>query len=274
MNYIEFESIAESLLQQRWIFAKTMPENPHWYTLRKEWNTHSLSFNDTVMFMRQNGYKEKFKKTWYSMFDINDMKYWTMGAPLRQTILINRTHKKNNNKHTSFYDQISSVYDNCFTDNASIQENNDIFAMIPEADTVLDIGCGTGLFLDYRKISPEKYTGIDPSSGMLTQFIKKHEAYQKSIIQTNFESFYHKGRYDLVVSLFGSPNYIDPLAFTRIPRLLNAEGKYFLMFYKPEYTPAICLRSHVNIPHIPTNIMVPGTVKEYHNFLIVTNIGG
>ena len=35
VDFSEFEFIGKTLLDQRWIFAKTMPENPHWYTLRK-----------------------------------------------------------------------------------------------------------------------------------------------------------------------------------------------------------------------------------------------
>jgi hypothetical protein len=33
--YTNFAAVAETLLTRDWIFAKTMPENPHWYALRK-----------------------------------------------------------------------------------------------------------------------------------------------------------------------------------------------------------------------------------------------
>ena len=42
------------------------------------------------MFIRENGYRKKYKKTFYTHFDINGYSYWTMGAPLDVTIIINR----------------------------------------------------------------------------------------------------------------------------------------------------------------------------------------
>ena len=33
----ELQQVGSLLLRQEWIFAKTMPEDPHWYTLRKGW---------------------------------------------------------------------------------------------------------------------------------------------------------------------------------------------------------------------------------------------
>jgi hypothetical protein len=73
----------------RWIFARTMPENPHWYTLRKE--NANEGFESFVVFIRQNGYRSAFKGHWYVKFDIDGWTYWTMGAPLSETILINRS---------------------------------------------------------------------------------------------------------------------------------------------------------------------------------------
>ena len=31
----DLERVQDLLLAQQWIFAKTMPDNPHWYTLRQ-----------------------------------------------------------------------------------------------------------------------------------------------------------------------------------------------------------------------------------------------
>ncbi len=82
--------IAKELISEhRWIFAKTMPENPHEYTLRNTWKDDQ-DFVDLVKLIREEGIKEKYKKSYYTVLYINDHKYWTMGAPLDVTILINR----------------------------------------------------------------------------------------------------------------------------------------------------------------------------------------
>ena len=65
-----------------------MPQNPHWYTLRKE--NPQDGFEGFVTFIRENGYREEFQGHWYVKFDLDGWSYWTMGAPLEETILINR----------------------------------------------------------------------------------------------------------------------------------------------------------------------------------------
>jgi ubiquinone/menaquinone biosynthesis C-methylase UbiE len=36
------------------------------------------------------------------------------------------------------------------------------------------VGCGTGALLDMKITTPDLYTGIDPSQGMLNQLFRKH----------------------------------------------------------------------------------------------------
>lgn len=72
----------------RWVFARTMPENPHWYTLRKE-NSHE-DFEAFIRLIRKTGYREEYRGQWYVKFDLDGWSYWTMGAALSETILINR----------------------------------------------------------------------------------------------------------------------------------------------------------------------------------------
>lgn len=71
-----------------WIFARTMPDNPHEYTLRK--NTSDEVFEAAVRFVRENGEPELYYGKQYTVYFCDDHKYWTMGAPLEETILINR----------------------------------------------------------------------------------------------------------------------------------------------------------------------------------------
>jgi hypothetical protein len=74
--------------KHRWIFARTMPENPHEYTLRR--NTTHATFDNAVRYMRDKGIIEYFHGKPYKMLHQDGFKYWTMGAPLAVTILINR----------------------------------------------------------------------------------------------------------------------------------------------------------------------------------------
>ncbi len=71
-----------------WTFAKTMPHNPHHYTLRAKWA--EADFVWVVEQIRAHGYTERFKGRAYTLFAVNGFKYWTMGNPLPETTLINR----------------------------------------------------------------------------------------------------------------------------------------------------------------------------------------
>jgi hypothetical protein len=71
------------------MFAKSMPQTPHEYTLRRDARDEAL-FERVVIYVRQVGYHQKWGKTTYIYLDIDGWQYWTMGAPLDKTILINR----------------------------------------------------------------------------------------------------------------------------------------------------------------------------------------
>ena len=83
------ERVAHDLAAAHWIFANTMPENPHEYTLRREW-TSDADFVRAVLFIREHGYRNLFEGHWYTQLDVDEHTYWTMGAPVEETILINR----------------------------------------------------------------------------------------------------------------------------------------------------------------------------------------
>ncbi len=91
IDYKRFDLIAKCLLNSKWIFAKTMPAHPHWYTLRNDWqHAGKVEFEEAVQFIRDYHYPERFYSKTMQRLNINQMKYWSMGAPLEQTILINR----------------------------------------------------------------------------------------------------------------------------------------------------------------------------------------
>jgi hypothetical protein len=65
-----------------------MPHNPHEYTLRRD--TRGASFDAAVRYIREHGEIEMYWGKPYKTLYRDGHKYWTMGAPLDVTILINR----------------------------------------------------------------------------------------------------------------------------------------------------------------------------------------
>jgi hypothetical protein len=82
------EEFAAFVGMHRWVFARTMPWNPHEYTLRR--NTNDATFEAAVRYIRQYGVMETYGGNPYRVLHCRGHKYWTMGAPLEVTILINR----------------------------------------------------------------------------------------------------------------------------------------------------------------------------------------
>lgn len=72
-----------------WRFAKTMPRNPHWYTLRSTW-ADQRKFNLAVHAIYHYGSIRYFWRRPYLQLDLGDYTYWAMGWPVKETILINR----------------------------------------------------------------------------------------------------------------------------------------------------------------------------------------
>jgi hypothetical protein len=72
----------------KWTFAKTMPEWPHEYIVRE--NGDENLFVQLVNHIRANGYEGKFYRMNITYYDDGDMVYWTMGAPIEETTIINR----------------------------------------------------------------------------------------------------------------------------------------------------------------------------------------
>lgn len=63
---------------------------PHQYTV-SDWNHQRRPWFEQMVFgIRIYGYKEDFGKTTYIYLNLDGRKYWTQGASLKQTILINR----------------------------------------------------------------------------------------------------------------------------------------------------------------------------------------
>ena len=82
--------ITQILESKAYRFAKTIPESPHFYTLKREWD-NLKEFEKAVSYIRENGQKELWQDgQHYTYLYVNGWEYWTMGSPVSETILINR----------------------------------------------------------------------------------------------------------------------------------------------------------------------------------------
>lgn len=55
------QQVGELLEQQKYVFAKTMPWCPHWYTLKKTWSDGNI-YRDVIAWILKNGELRKWGK--------------------------------------------------------------------------------------------------------------------------------------------------------------------------------------------------------------------
>ena len=77
---------------ERWTYATTMPQWPHEYLVRAR--VDEALFERTVTHIRSHGYEDRFYSKSIVYFEEDGPVYWTMGAPLNETAIINRVEQK------------------------------------------------------------------------------------------------------------------------------------------------------------------------------------
>ena len=77
---------------ETWTYAKTMPEWPHEYIVRER--VDEDLFVQLVEHIRAHGYEGTFYRRKITYFDEDGLTYWTMGAPVEETTIINRCNKE------------------------------------------------------------------------------------------------------------------------------------------------------------------------------------
>jgi len=206
-------------------------------------------------------------------------KWWTMSGPVSIQGVINttdddRVYGKQDAPDTRYrpprppttvieddtrevYDALATAYDarydpahcpQCTTENEAIARliRRHFGAYAP---STLDVGCGTGLTLDLHVTAPGIYTGVDPSQGMLNQLVQKHPRATRLLpmrMETALsDQLFAPRSFELVVSLFGSPSYLEPWAISPIAEL--SSDLTVLMHYRRGYWPSYW-------PHKPAHI--------------------
>ncbi len=137
-----------------------------------------------------------------------------------------------------FYDAIAARYDEA-NGNLWPAENAVIALLLARArctrGRVLDLGCGTGLYLELMRKGPQNYVGIDISPAMVAQARRKfprHTFHVQAI-----EELTAVAAFDTAVSLFGSFSYVLDvgLGLNKIWQSLKPGGRMFLMLLGQHY---------------------------------------
>ena len=81
------------IARRKWREAVTYRKTaPHEYTIR-EWEAGGQAnqdFDEYTTCVRRFGYADFFYKIRHTYWAVDDFKYWTMGWPVEQTVVINR----------------------------------------------------------------------------------------------------------------------------------------------------------------------------------------
>jgi len=85
--------LQDFIISEKWTNAKTMPKWPHEYIVRK--NVDEKKFILLVKFIRNNGHIGNFYNKKIIYYEYENFTYWTMGAPINETTIINRALKEN-----------------------------------------------------------------------------------------------------------------------------------------------------------------------------------
>ena len=78
--------------EEKWTFAKTMPEWPHEYLVRDR--VDEELFEELIHHIRAHGADQRFYGRRHRYFEEAGKLYWTMGAPVEETVIINRCRKE------------------------------------------------------------------------------------------------------------------------------------------------------------------------------------
>lgn len=134
----------------------------------------------------------------------------------------------------SYYDAIASGYNNLHSEEqlqkyALIKQ----FGIIKNTDYLLDVGCGTGLALDY--FATAKAVGIDPSKKLL-----QHYRGNATVLQAHAESIpFNNDTFDVVISITAAQNFSDLLrSLSEIHRV--GKDKYIISVLKTSNA-ALCM---------------------------------
>ncbi|MCC7570714.1 hypothetical protein KO465_05180 [Candidatus Micrarchaeota archaeon] len=89
------DKFIEFIRKNKWNEAVTYRETaPHEYLVKDKLSEEDKkTFERFVVFIRENGYEQKFYSQTYIYYNVGEKKYWTMGDPIEKTEILNRDDK-------------------------------------------------------------------------------------------------------------------------------------------------------------------------------------
>ena len=108
MTYkVNYDKLRSMIARCEWTFAKTMPFAPHEYIVKEKCPLTTEEFEYFVNMQREHGVKERWGKYNNPYLYIDNYKYWTMGAPIEETTVINRAKASAVNDVHQLYEGIN-----------------------------------------------------------------------------------------------------------------------------------------------------------------------
>ena len=91
-NEPDYYKLREMIARCQWTLAETMPRYPHEYIVRDQCPLSKEEFMYFVEMQRSHGIVERCGKHFHPYLYIDGYKYWTTGAPIEGTRVINRAN--------------------------------------------------------------------------------------------------------------------------------------------------------------------------------------
>jgi hypothetical protein len=240
------ERVGRLLEAHPYRFAKTMPDVPHCYTLRKEWSADTHAFSRVVTDIHLLGEKRTWYGSKYDYLDVNEYFYWSMEprtAPPEATTLINRALRKD-------YPEQNPPEPTWFA-----QAPMCVLAMLVTAQVgslvgldVLDIGCTWPGGAEGAR----SYLGLG-SPGDVHRVAAEHPHVPTLCARVAYFLPREQVRFDVVLALCGAGSHLTPAELERLPQLVAPQGVAALMFGTDQWREGV----------------FPGAVYEYGEHVLV-----
>lgn len=134
------------------------------------------------------------------------------------------------------YKEFAKYYDNFYQNKNYEKEVNFLKHFIDKEDTILDIGCGTGIHLSLLEQSGYNVEGLDLNEEMLeiAKTRLKCNLYNQNILDININK-----RYDVIISMFAVINHLKDIreleqVLLNLKNILNTNGKIILDLHNPQ----------------------------------------
>jgi SAM-dependent methyltransferase len=226
-SMITNHDISVLLSAERWTWAKTMPGVPHEYIVRGRCRMSDDQFEAVVRLQRSTGTPEVWGRYHFPYLFVDGYKYWTMGDPVPDTVILNRQ---------KVFSEFDTLDEEVLFRRAVCEGLTPRLAAWYQGENVWDVGCGDGRLLDLLALPAGRYRGCDPSQKAVDRFKSVHPEYASRVTVRAFEECYHSWAHtdDAVLALYGSPNY---LMLPYLKMLAASSRPLFLMFYHEGYIP-------------------------------------